>query len=747
MKQKRSVVVEWVYSYILILLIPVITIFVNYYYNTKVIKDEIIRANDLVLHNLQQSVDDYLYDELRMFTYILISPEFFSLIANDEMDSSFYADVMDTRDLVSSYRGFESNISYMVYLKDKDYMIWSGITNLSEICYAAKTFVTDTMPSYEEWKVLLTAEYQNDLFVTPYLTYSSTAPCLVYANTVAYQGYEPVNIFSFVPVSEIESLTSSLGDGMLLLIRYDDEVILALSNEGAVEITEEMQISPTEDEIFETDTYVGMQKASAQNRVSYSILIPNQEFWSEARHVRNVLCVSLIATLLIGGICVYFLVNRNFRPISNLLVKTTGNRKKGNEFSQIENAFSSLDSENKQMRNSILTQREILQRNYLLAMMKGKYTGLQKQEEYALQLNKEEAIVLVGYEIPMLDKNQLKHDDLLWFTIDNVFTELMGQEKMFRIEDGKYLFYLFIIQDSSAPQWRESCLEKMNFLCDFLEDKWGSSVPTAISTKENRIERIRFLYQDIIDAFEYKDTIGGRGAIDTATLKDTPDTLSIKSTGMLIEIALLKGDYDKMLALSEELFDTSSQLPFLIFRMQILEVFQVVAKFFDNYETADGQRIFLAGYLTPLLEASDKDSMKKIFDELLSYVYKNIYEQDNNKDIVAAAREYIEKHYTDSFMNISSIADAIGKKPRYISRVFKEETQEGILDYINNLRISKAKLLLRTEKYTLEEISDMVGYASYKTFRRIFVKLTGVTPGRYGGRQDDNNSEIPHTPS
>lgn len=96
-------------------------------------------------------------------------------------------------------------------------------------------------------------------------------------------------------------------------------------------------------------------------------------------------------------------------------------------------------------------------------------------------------------------------------------------------------------------------------------------------------------------------------------------------------------------------------------------------------------------------------------------------------------------------MNISSIADAIGKKPRYISRVFKEETQEGILDYINNLRISKAKLLLRTEKYTLEEISDMVGYASYKTFRRIFVKLTGVTPGRYGGRQDDNNSEIPHT--
>ena len=298
---------------------------------------------------------------------------------------------------------------------------------------------------------------------------------------------------------------------------------------------------------------------------------------------------------------------------------------------------------------------------------------------------------------------------------------------------------MFIIKDNDAAAFRESCLEKMNFLCDFLEDRWGVLVPAAISSRENQMEQLRFLYQDIMDAFEYKDVIGGRGVIDTETLMDAPDTLSVKSMGMLIEMALLQGDYEKILTLSRELFDTSDQLSFLIFRMQVLEVFHVVAEFFDKHETADGQRIFLAGYLTPLLNASDKDAMKKIFDELISYVYKNTCDQDNDKSIVAAVREYVETHYTDSSMNISTIADAIGKKSRHISRVFKEETQEGILDYINELRISKAKLLLRTEKYTLEEISDKVGYASYKTFRRIFVKITGVTPGKYGGR----HSEIP----
>ena len=303
---------------------------------------------------------------------------------------------------------------------------------------------------------------------------------------------------------------------------------------------------------------------------------------------------------------------------------------------------------------------------------------------------------------------------------------------MYRIEDGKCLFYLFIIPKSNHMVWRENCLDKMNYLCDLLEDKWGVSVPSAIGTFETQMEQIRFLYQDIMDAIEYKDVIGGRGVIDTEVLKDTPDNLSIKSTGVFIEMALLQGDYEKILRLSQELFDNSERTPFPIFRMQVLEVFHVVAKFYEHHEAADGQRLFLAGYLTPLLNASDKDSMKKVFDELLSYVYRSTYEQDDDKYLVTIVREYIEAHFTDSSMNISTIADAIGKKSRHISSVFKEETQEGILDYINDLRINMAKLLLRTGKYSLEEISTMVGYASYKTFRRIFVKVTGVTPGKYG---------------
>ncbi len=749
MNKKRSIMTSWVYSYILILLIPILTIFINYYYNAKVIENQIIRANKLALHNLQQSVDSYLYNEVYMYTYSLTSNEFFNLISHDNINGEFYSDAwdakifFDTKMPSTTYRGLGTNISYLLYLQEKDYLLWSGLIHLSDVCYKSKCFRTSVMPSYEEWMRMLSQDYNNEFLVTPYFNYNSSKPCLIYADTVAYKGFERVNMFFYVPVSDIASLVTPLSDGTVLLIHSQDNVILALNNQGMVKITPEMQEITYLDKTITTDSYVVLQEDSSQTKVSYSLLIPQQSFWQESRHVRNVLLLSLAGTFIIGFICVFFLAKRNFQPISKLLLKTTGQIRKGNEISQIESAFHNLDSENKQMQSRILTQRELMQKNYLLAMMQGKYFNIQKQETMYPEIypNENEGILLVAYEIPMLDKHQLKHDDLLWFSIDNIFTDLMRHEKMYRIEDGKYLFYLFLVPMTNCHIWRERCLEKMNFLCDFLEDKWGIYVPSAISTIEKKMEEIRFLYQDVLDVIEYKDVIGGRGVIDTSTLKDTPDCLSAKSTAMYIEMALLQENYDKILTLSQELFDNADRTPFLIFRMQILEVFHVVANFYEHYEAADGQRIFLAGYLTPLLNAADKDSMKKIFDELLSYVYKNTCKQDDDIHLVSTVREYIETHYTDSSMNISTIADAIGKKSRHISRVFKEETQEGILDYINNLRISKAKLLLRTDKYSLEEISDMVGYASYKTFRRIFVKLTGVTPGKYGGRQQDTFPE------
>jgi len=64
----------------------------------------------------------------------------------------------------------------------------------------------------------------------------------------------------------------------------------------------------------------------------------------------------------------------------------------------------------------------------------------------------------------------------------------------------------------------------------------------------------------------------------------------------------------------------------------------------------------------------------------------------------------------------------------YISKIYKEDTGEGILDYLNALRIKKAQELLRKGGVSVEDVGAMVGYATTRTFRRSFTKIVGVTP-------------------
>ena len=57
MLRRKSVMKEWGISYALILLIPLITIFINYSYNTKIIQKEIMQAHELILDNLKDNID------------------------------------------------------------------------------------------------------------------------------------------------------------------------------------------------------------------------------------------------------------------------------------------------------------------------------------------------------------------------------------------------------------------------------------------------------------------------------------------------------------------------------------------------------------------------------------------------------------------------------------------------------------------------------------------------------------------
>ncbi|MDD3213780.1 MAG: helix-turn-helix domain-containing protein [Eubacteriales bacterium] len=94
--------------------------------------------------------------------------------------------------------------------------------------------------------------------------------------------------------------------------------------------------------------------------------------------------------------------------------------------------------------------------------------------------------------------------------------------------------------------------------------------------------------------------------------------------------------------------------------------------------------------------------------------------------------EIVKNEYPNPMLNVSAIADKLGKNVDYISRVFKQTTTIGLLDYIHHMRIKAAKeLLIGQPNLSIVQISQRVGYFGADSFIRSFKRIEGTTPGRY----------------
>lgn len=69
--------------------------------------------------------------------------------------------------------------------------------------------------------------------------------------------------------------------------------------------------------------------------------------------------------------------------------------------------------------------------------------------------------------------------------------------------------------------------------------------------------------------------------------------------------------------------------------------------------------------------------------------------------------------------------------PSHLSKIFSQETSQTITEYLTQVRIGRAKELLKTTNNKTFEIAYQVGYNDPHYFSNIFKKTTGFTPKEY----------------
>lgn len=91
---------------------------------------------------------------------------------------------------------------------------------------------------------------------------------------------------------------------------------------------------------------------------------------------------------------------------------------------------------------------------------------------------------------------------------------------------------------------------------------------------------------------------------------------------------------------------------------------------------------------------------------------------------------YIKKHFSEQ-ISLNQTAEAVELSPAYFSSIFKREMKQSFSDYLTQLRIDEAKLLLRTTNLHVREISGEVGFIDDTYFSKLFHKRVGIRPLAY----------------
>jgi AraC-like DNA-binding protein len=77
------------------------------------------------------------------------------------------------------------------------------------------------------------------------------------------------------------------------------------------------------------------------------------------------------------------------------------------------------------------------------------------------------------------------------------------------------------------------------------------------------------------------------------------------------------------------------------------------------------------------------------------------------------------------------LASYLAITPSYLSVQFKKETSQTITDYIQNVRLEHAILLLNSTSDSIQEIASLCGFPDSNYFTRVFKKKKGLTPKEY----------------
>jgi len=725
----------WFLSYIIVFIIPLVFSLGSYIYSIRVINYESLfhkkttqnQMKDLVdlkLREIDRITDTLIWDrELRLNLKLEgINQEFRHSIENKIMELRFLNQYIDQIYIVNENKVISSGemlipenyqstgIDWEKISKNRDRpYLYDDIDQNNEgkeLCFITRFFMIDK----EESDIYLV------VFINPSLLESSISQIKWIEKGAGFVLDSEANVLSSETNIDIDASFSEYAAGFFKENRNIDEYFEVEKDNHIISIVKS--------DIF--DWY-------------YTIILPEEVYYGKIKQFQTVALSLLAICLFVGFFLSWLFTRKRYLPVLALVNLFSGTdfdsiyQNYASEFDILETEIKSIISENISVKKTFHKNKLDLKKLYLRRLLMGE----EIEGSAALDIGQSLGVNFIYANFAVMIIDSIENDSMAFLDLKN---ELAHKSEVLEKDFNCFLLVysgknLGILNFEDPVDYTELNI-RLEAIAAFLrKDMTGKFIITAGKIYDS-IAGISISYSEALQVLDSRTLLGERKILLFSKLRD------LKKNREFQYLAYLEDEY--------KIYNLLTAGKYTDARLLIMDNIEAIE---ESYIDIEILKIRLAGFQNILIEslntilrndgASLKSLVKKIigcrsfhqFRDTTDYVLielEKLSPEKNRSDIVTSAKSFIEKNFIIKNFEVTDIAESLGITTQHLSKIFKEISGTGVLQYINTCRIEKAKNILENEPdVNVKETAGIVGYYNDITFIRNFKSITGLSPGKY----------------
>jgi two-component system response regulator YesN len=321
------------------------------------------------------------------------------------------------------------------------------------------------------------------------------------------------------------------------------------------------------------------------------------------------------------------------------------------------------------------------------------------------------------------------------FCIENITLELIEELGVTILPFETEHDLGFLVNIPANPVLEEQLTQALDKIIESIRDYLKFSITIGVGETFEALPYIHKSYTQARKAAMTRITQGGNRVYVYKLLKSEFNTAALVmnfETEQKLQLSMEKREKEAAKAIIHQFYQQANEQSANLLKINFnvaVTLTKLLNRLGLNPESFLGSELKLYRQLNV---CTSLEQLLLTVDGILEICFEQIGKNEKswNNSVMAKAMEFIILHYNED-ISLQSVSEHISLSPAYLSKQFKKTYNQNFIEFLIQYRMEKARELLKSSTYSVNEVSFIVGFKDEKHFFRTFKKITGVTPGAY----------------